>query len=188
LIFRRVDKLFGDVRTRSEVINDMDKQKTLSRVFEMNNFLLQNVKTIFRLRRIGLSKNNSKLIYAYSVSLAKDHKHTLEELTEMFYTSCGRMLNDAEELITDKKCFTVSSSEFTVHYYVEAWRKCADKLAYIENGRVKVELLNRISCEQAAYIFKKRNIDPLALINTSVDLEKYDNYADKYAALARSIH
>lgn len=165
---------------------DMDKHKTLSRVYEMNNFLLQNVKTIFRLRKIGLSKAENKLAYSYTVSLAKDHKHTLEELVELFYTSCKEMLADGENLTTDEKCFVVSSRDFVVHYYIEAWRKSADKIAYIENGQVKVELLHRMSCEQAAYIFKKHNIEPFEFINTLEILKKYDNHADKYTALAKS--
>ncbi len=164
---------------------DMVKHKTLSRVYEMNNHLLQNIKTIYSLRKIGLSKTESKLVYAYTVSLAKDHKHTLEELVELFYASCKEMLVDGENLTPDEKCFVVSSRDFVVHYYVEAWKKSADKIAYIENGQVKVELLHRMSCEQAAYIFKKYNIEPFEFTNTLEVLKKYENHADKNATLAK---
>ena len=163
----------------------MDKHKTLSRVYEMNNFLLQNMKTIFRLRKIGLSKAENKLAYSYTVSLAKDHKHTLEELVELFYTSCKEMLGDGENLTTDEKCFKIVSEEFEVTYCIEAWRKSADKIAYIENSQVKVELLHRMSCEQAAYIFKKHKIEPFDLLNILETLKKYKNPADKYTALAK---
>ena len=42
-----------------------------------------------------------------------------------------------------------------------------------------------MSCEQAAYIFKKYNVEPFELINTLEFLQKHDNYADKYVALAK---
>ena len=160
-------------------------EKTLGRVYEMNNFLLQNVKTIFKLRKVCLSKLGNRLVYAYTVTLKKDHIHKLEELVEAFYTSCKAMLTDGENLTTDKKGFIISSDEFVVHYYIEAWKKSADKIAYIENGQVKIELLRRMSCEQAAYIFKKYNVEPFELINTLEFLQKHDNYADKYVALAK---
>ena len=164
----------------------VEKHKTLSRVCEMNNYLLQNIKTIFRLRKIGLSNKDNKLQYAYVVSLTKDHKHSLEELIWFFYTSCNEMLKSEETLTTDNKSFIISSSEFDVYYYVEAWRKYADKIAYIKDGKVLTELLHRMSCEKAAYIFKKHSIEPFELINTLEVLKKHDNHADRYAALAKS--
>ena len=35
------------------------------------------------------------------------------------------------------------------------------------------------------YVFKKNNIEPFEFINTLDVLKRYDNYADKYAALAQ---
>lgn len=161
------------------------KQKTLSRVYEINNFLLHNVKTIFRLRKIGLSHSQDKHIYAYAVTLLKDHVHTLEEMAEVFYNSCKSVLDCSEILTTEGKTFKIVSDEFEIFYYLEAWRKSADKIAYIENGIVKTELLHRMSCEQAAYVFKKYNVDLFEILNKSEILQRYDSYADKYVALAK---
>lgn len=161
------------------------KQKTLSRVYEINNFLLHNVKTIFRLRKIGLSHSQDKHIYAYAVTLLKDHVHTLEEMAEVFYNSCKSVLNCSEILTTKGKAFKIISDEFEIFYYLEAWRKSADKIAYIENGIVKTELLHRMSCEQAAFVFKKYNVDLFEILNKSEILQRYDSHADKYVALAK---
>ena len=61
----------------------------------------------------------------------------------------------------------------------------ADTTAYIENGEVVTEHIHRMSCEQAAYIFKKHSVDPFELLNTLETLQKYNNPADKYCALAK---
>ena len=45
--------------------------------------------------------------------------------------------------------------------------------------------MHRMSCEQAAYIFKKYRIEPFASLNTLETLQKYNNPADKYCALAK---
>ena len=162
-----------------------NNQRTLSRVSEMNDFLLRNMTDVFILRKIGLSHYGDKTIYAYTVSLSKDHVHSLEERAEFFHTLCEKMLMAGETLDLSKKCFLVSSDAFDVYYYIEAWRKNADKTAYIMDGRGRTEMLNRMSCEQAARIFKKHHIEPFELINTLETLQKYDSYADKYAALAK---
>lgn len=153
--------------------------KTLNRVHEMNNFLLKNVKTVFRLRKIGVSLFERKTVYAYTVSLQKDYKNTLEEMIETFYKACKKMVNGNEMLKTSGKSFKVISDDYEVFYYVEAWKKSADKIGYIEGGAVKTEFIHRMSCEQAAYIFKKHNVDPLEF------LQGHDNHADKYVEFAK---
>lgn len=162
-----------------------EKPKTLSRVYYINNFLLQNIKTIYRLRKIGFYISDGKSVYSYAVSIAKDHTHTIEEQVKSFYDTCEKLLNTEEKLITDKKCFKIVSDRLEVCYCIEAWKKRADTIAYIEDGQVKVELLHRMSCEQAAYIFKQHRVEPFELLNTLETLEKYKNPADKYAALAK---
>ena len=42
-----------------------------------------------------------------------------------------------------------------------------------------------MSCEQAAYIYKKHRVEPLELLNTLETLQKYNNPAERYAALAK---
>lgn len=162
-----------------------ERQKTLIRVYEMNNFLLQNFENIYRLRKIGVSCSQGKMRYAYTITFAKDHKHTFEEMVELFYDLFNKMITEKETIKVEEKTFKVLSDDFEVYYYLEAWRKCADKTAYMENGKVKTELLHRMSCEQAAYIFKKHNVKPFEIINKSEVLKKYNSHADKFVALAK---
>ena len=161
------------------------KHNTLNRVYYINNVLLQTVKTIYRLRKVGFNISGSKPIYAYSISMAKDNIHTIWELVNCFYTACKKVLIDNEQLITGEKCLKIVSDEFELYYCMEFWRKSADKIAYIEDNRVKVEFLHRMSCEQAAYIFKKYRVEPFELLNTLEIFQKYNNPADKYCALAK---
>ena len=162
------------------------KPKTLNRVYLINNVLIQTIHTIYKLRKIGYNVSNGKLIYAYAISLSKDSTQTIEEQATTFYNVCKNLLNDSEQLFTDNKCLKIVSDEFELYYCLEAWRKHADKIVYIEDGQIKVEFLHRMSCEQAAYIFKKYNLNPFEFINTLETLKKYNNPADRYTALAKS--
>lgn len=164
----------------------VERIKTVDRVYKINNILLQKQKNIYRLRKICAGVFEDKFEYAYVISLTKNHKSSIEEMVEEFYTLCKSILLDVEILITNNKRFKIVSDEFEVTYYIEAWRKTADKLAYIENGKVKTELLHRMSCEQASSIYRELNVKPFSIINTVDFLKKYDNHADKYVALAKA--
>ena len=161
------------------------KPKEKSRVQQINESIMQNIDTVYRLRKIQHSLVDNKPCYAYVISLAKNHTHSLKEQTLSFYEYLKSILSSDETLITENKCFKIASANFDVTYCIEAWRKHADTTAYIENGEVVIELMHRMSCEQAAYIFKKHRIEPFELLNTLETLQKYKNPAERYVALAK---
>lgn len=159
----------------------MDKK----RMQQINEYLLRNTETIYRLRKIQETKRDEKEICAYAVSLAKSEPLSLEEQVQQFYDNCKNVLVPGEMLTTEDRCFRIIADSFEVAYCLEAWRKTADKVAYIEDEQVKIESLHRMSCEQAASVFKKKEVDPLKIIESLETLKHYTNPADKYAALAK---
>ena len=155
------------------------------RIQQINEYLLQNTKTIYRLRKIQDTSTEKKEVCAYAVALAKSELLSLEEQARQFYDNCKKVLLSGEDLKTEDRCFKIAAAAFEVCYCLEAYRKTADRVAYIENEQVKIQWLHRMSCEQAAVVFKKHKADPLALINNMDTLQRYSNPADKYAALAK---
>lgn len=161
------------------------KPKEKSRVQQINESIMQNIDTLYRLRKIQYTLVDNRPCYAYVVSLAKNHTHSLKEQTLSFYEHLKSILSSNEVLTTENKCFKIMAAGFEVTYYIEAWRKHANTTAYIENGEVITELIHRMSCEQAAYIFKKHRVEPFELLNTLETMQKYNNPAERYAALAK---
>lgn len=161
------------------------KPKEKSRVQQINENLLHNIKTIYRLRKVQYYVVDNKPLYAYVISLAKSHPLSLEEQFLSVYNHLKSILLSDETLVTENKCLKILSNLYEVEYCIEAWRKSADKIAYIRDGKVVTEMLHRMSCEKAAYVFKKYNIEPFHLINTLETLRKYDHPAEKYVALAK---
>lgn len=157
-----------------------------SRIQQINESVVQNVKTIYRLRRIQSNVVDGKEQSCFVISLAKTEDLTLEDQTMAFYRHLSDILVEGESLSTEDKSFHINSESFCLTFCLEAWRKTADTRAYIHNGEVVIEPLGRMSCEQAAAVFKKHNVDPLPLLNTLEVLQQYNNVADKYAALAKS--
>lgn len=156
-----------------------------TRIQEINEYLLRNSKTIYRLRKIRETSRSGRQICAYAVSLIKEHGMDLIGQTLSFYNSCKQVLAGGEKLVTENRYFKVVSDSFEVFYCLEAWRKNADKVCYVENDEIRIELLHRMGCEQAAGIFKREGVDPLELLNDVELLRGYDNPADRYAALAK---
>lgn len=156
-----------------------------NRVQQINDYLFRNTKIVYRLRKIQETIKDKKEICAYVISLAKSEPLSLEEQVQQFYHNCKNVLRLDEVLITEDRQFRIIADTYEVSYCLEAWRKTADKIAYIENEQVKVELLHRMSCEQAASVFKKKEVDPLKIIESLETLKHYTNPADKYAALAK---
>ena len=157
-----------------------------SRIQQINDSLLQNIDTIYCLRNIQYSTVNNKICRAYIVTFAKNHINSLEEMTLSLYDFFKSFVSSNEILTTDNKCFKITSHDFEITYYIEAWRKRADKTAYIKDGKVVTELIYRMGCEQAAYILKKYRVKPLKLLNSLEVLQKYTNPAEKYVALAKT--
>ena len=161
------------------------RPKEKSRVQQINEGILKSIDTVYRLRKIKYKLIDNKPCYAYVISLAKNYTYSLKEQTLSFYEYLKSILSSDEVLTTEDKCFKIIADGFEVTYCIEAWRKHADTTAYIENGEVVTELIHRMSCEQAAYIFKKHRVEPFELLNNLEILQKYDNPAERYAALAK---
>ncbi len=161
------------------------RPKEKSRVQQINEGILKSIDTVYRLRKIKYKLIDNKPCYAYVISLAKNYTYSLKEQTISFYEYLKSILSSDEVLTTEDKCFKIIADGFEVTYCIEAWRKHADTTAYIENGEVVTELIHRMSCEQAAYIFKKHRVEPFELLNNLETLQKYDNPAERYAALAK---
>lgn len=161
------------------------KPKEKRRVQQITEGILKSIDTVYRLRKIQYKIVDNRPCYAYAISLAKNHTHSLKELTLLFYNSLKSIIASEEVLTTDDKCFKIVSADFEVTYCIEAWRKHADTTAYIKDGEVITELIHHMSCEQAAYIFKKHGIEPFELLNTLETLQKYNNPAERYTALAK---
>ncbi len=156
-----------------------NNHKPSSRIGFINNAILQKMKSIYALRKVGFDVVNDKKIYAYTVSLKRGDIYSL---IEKFCDTCENLINDNERFTTHKKYFKIFSDELEIYYYIEIWGKSADRMVYIEDGQLKIEFLHRMSCEQASRVLSKHDIK---LINTSEVLRKYDTYADKYVALAK---
>lgn len=161
------------------------KPKEKNRVQQINESIMQSIDTVYKLRKIQYTLVDNKPCYAYVISFAKNYTHSLKEQTLSFYEHLKTILFPDELLTTEDKCFKITAECFEITYCIEAWRKHADTTAYIENGEVVTELIHRMSCEQAAYIFKKHRIEPFVLLNTLETLQKYNNPAERYAALAK---
>ena len=112
------------------------EKKVKNRVQQINESLLHTIKTVYRLRKVKCDIFDKKPRYAYVLSLAKSHPFSLEEQVLSIYNHLQSILLSNETLLTENKCLKITSALFEVEFCIEAWRKSADKMAYIQEGTV----------------------------------------------------
>ena len=155
------------------------------RIRQVNEHILQNMRCIYRFRKIQATTKEGKEACAYAISLVRTQPQSLEMQVLEFYELCKAALMPEETLVTENRCFKILSDTFVLVYCLEAWRKRADKVAYMQDGQVKIDALHRMSCEQASKIFRNGKVEPFALLEELEALKGYTNPADKYVALAK---
>ena len=159
--------------------------KPKSRAQEINESIMQNTLGIYHLRCVGKSED-AKPIYSYVLSLVKEQRVSIEERVLAFYRHCQSILQDGETLRCEHKYFRLETARAVLIYGIEFWRKCADRRAYLCEGKVETELLRRMGCEQAASVFRKYSIYPKALLADAAQ-QPGDCPGDGYAALAQHL-
>ncbi len=158
------------------------------RAGEINRYILHDIKFVYRLRKVGYVTVNNKPCRSYVISLMKSPSLSLDEQVLAVYDLLRSILLPDESLVTENKCMKIFSDSYEAEYCIEVWRKNADRIAYVRDGKVETELLHRMGCESAALKLGSRGIRgtlPFKLINRTEDLQKYKNPADRYAALAK---
>lgn len=68
----------------------------ISRIQQINEYLLRNTKTIYLLRKIRDTHTEGKHLCAYVISLAKAYPLSLEAQVGQFYDNCKNLLLPAD--------------------------------------------------------------------------------------------
>ena len=87
------------------------KTKEKSRLLQINDSIMQNINTLYRLRKIQYIRVDNRTYCSYSVSFGK--KHTpLKEQTLSFYEHLKTIICSDETLTTENKCFKIIAEGF----------------------------------------------------------------------------
>ncbi len=139
-------------------ICDVDYLAIRERVCAFNNAIKTNMKSIYLLRKLGSSYGGRNKVADYVVTLRKGTGKSLEKRAEDFYNLLKDVLLKTEKINTCHRCFTIEGEYYQISYTLEAYSKCADRLAYIKDGQPCTELMHRMSCE-TAFQWAKNNIN-----------------------------
>ena len=165
-------------------ICDDDYLAIKKRVCEFNNAIIANMKPIYLLRKLGTFYGGRDKVANYVLTLKKDTDKSLEKRAEDFYDLLKNTLLETEKLNTCHRCFTIEGEYYHISYTLEAYSKCADRLAYIKDGQPCTELMHRMSCE-AAFKWAENNIDraykkyDYCMYKTEM-LDAFPNPADRF--------
>ena len=162
---------------------NINSYKVRKRAESINSSVLQQTDLVYRLRGLQARKQYYLTSRSYVVSLYKNKQFSLEELTNAFYYFLLNSLIENEYLNTDNRCFTISGDNYKITYCLEAYKKDANKICYIEDGEPKSDLLNRMSCEVAFKWLRKEDVDyndAYLQVCSSTQIDKYPNPADRF--------
>lgn len=126
-----VDETFVSLKTREKEIRD-------------SIFLAD--KKIWDYKKISYYEDERDKRSAYVVTLRKVQGVSFEERIQQFYNTLKESLEDGEEIICENGCFTVTGKWYAITYCLEAYKKHANMLGYVEDGRVCMRPLDRMCC------------------------------------------
>jgi len=163
----------------------MGQNPLKQRANEINQIIMNQQKRFYRLRRLP-TENSS--VFPYVITLKKLRGKTLEEQIEEYYTTFKNTLTGNEVLITDNRCFTIEGNGYSIVYCIEAYRRGADIIGYVENGKVYTSLIRRMSCERAFQLLRKHRVykyDSFLVnhMNSEQYKIKYPNPADRFISI-----
>lgn len=120
---------------------------------EMHRIILNEMKPLWKIRRIESSYEERDKACSYVVTIRKNPQVSFEERNKQFYQLLQKNLRDDERLICKNQCYTISGEWYEISYVLEGYKKHPDKIGYVEKWygeyRPQVSLLHRMGADAA---------------------------------------
>ena len=116
---------------------------------ELHQVILEEMKPLWKVRRINHFSGERDKGAAYVVTIRKDPKVSFEERNKKFYQCLSQNVRGDEKLFCEDHCYLVSGQWYTITYVLEGYKKHPDRIGYVDKGIPRVELLHRMGAEQA---------------------------------------
>lgn len=155
------------------------------RIADYKNAILAQMKPIWLIRRIGVSRTERENYYAYVVTLRKDPEKSFDRRCATFYRCLSDQLRKDEEINTDSGCFTIIGEGYTISFCLEGYKKRPNQMGYYAQGRTQTKLIRRMGCEEGFFWLKQHGIHVTAIwekMNFAELKQAYPNPADRFVA------
>ncbi len=161
--------------------------KNRSRQAVINHALGKELCSLYRIRRIGLFREEPYTVVSYAVTIKKLKPFSFEQRTEIFYRLLLSMLTKHEKLICEDRCFKIVGCSYILIYCFEGYRKNADRIGYISHGVAQSTMIHRMGCERAVREFNRLPSSILQEMEDRMSLSDlkraYPNPADRFVAI-----
>ena len=120
---------------------------------EMHQIISNEMKPLWKIRRIESSYEERDKACSYVVTIRKNPQVSFEERNKQFYQLLQENLRDDERLICKNQCYTICGEWYEISYVLEGYKKHPDKIGYVEKWygeyRPQVSLLHRMGADTA---------------------------------------
>lgn len=169
----------------------------------LNEQIFQNLRKIYHLRKLQCYRGEDRTLSAYAITLRKIPEVPATERAEEFHALLNRFLLPGERLELRDRQFRILGDGYEIVYILEAYKKNADQVLYIENGKGASAILRRMSVEFATrllmkklettwYYYRKYNQPPTGHIcalysqmNTPAMMEACPDPAERFVTLIK---
>lgn len=155
------------------------------RARQLNDAIFQTHQDIYTVRSLDIADRLPEYSRYRAITLKKSYDKTVEERVQILYKTLKNNLLYNEELLTDNGCFIIRGKDYQIVYCIETYKKNADRIWYIENGKVCSSLIRRMGIE-VAFKWLKYNPKCRKVIGERMYLEAmiktYPNPADRFVA------
>ena len=159
--------------------------KINERARQLNDAIFQTHEEIYTVRSLDIADRLPQDSRYRIITLKWSYDKTVEERVQILYKTLKNNLFYNEELLTDNRCFTIKGKDYQIVYCIETYKKNADRIWYIEDGKVCTAFIRRMGIE-VAFKWLKDNPEYRKAIGERMYLEAmtetYPNPADRFVA------
>lgn len=182
------DLVLYDAETKRTFFRDLVNRTFInvkSRIADYKRAISTEMKPIWMIRKIGVSRTERDHDYAYIVTLKKDIQKSFADRCADFYRCLSNQLSKDEELSTSNECFTIVGKWYTISFCLEGYKKHPNQMGYYAQGLPQTKLIRRMGCEEG-FIWLKQNGICIAAILERMNFRElkqaYPNQADRFIA------
>ena len=155
------------------------------RVLQINDAINQNIKSIYRLKRLPIKKSRY-----YVITLKKNKEKTIFERVSDFHNLLNIIKLPNEKLITKDRCFYLIGENYELVYCLEFYYKSPEKIGYIENIIPQVEFLHRMGTDLALdrcnWDKEKRNYVNIKMEDINL-IKSFPNIYDRFVFVVKNM-
>ena len=169
-----------------ERVGVMKNDRKQARVNALHHALTTRLclRAVYRLSRCV----NAEIDESAYVIVLKKAGCPFEELVTKVVALIRECLEGGEDMIFANQSIAVKGTDYVIRYYIEGYKKQCDRMGFVDDGAVRVELIRRMGVSLLLRLkWMPSRLEIESYMDNADWKRQYVNEADRYVAIARHL-